>query len=160
MITFLLTERGLLQKPVLYLSHYFKRHRQAYYDRLQAVRATGDWEYWLAFFLRGLAEVSDEAVLKAGNILSLREDHHVVITEGLGRAAAGGHRVLEHLYDRPIVSVREVQAITGTTYAAANQLVHRLVELGILREITGFSRNRRFRYEPYVALFADDQGRS
>ena len=155
LITFLLTERGILQKPVLYLSHYFKQQRQAYYDHLQAVRETGDWEGWLAFFLRGVAVVSQEASGTARRILAMREEHRAQITIRLGRAAGNGHRVLESLYDRPIVSVQAIQELIGGTYAAANGLVARLEQLGILREMTGQKRNRRFCYQPYVELFGE-----
>ncbi|MBP6705073.1 MAG: Fic family protein [Vicinamibacteria bacterium] len=157
LITFLLTERNILQKPVLYLSHYFKRHRSAYYDRLQAIRDHGDWEGWLAFFLKGVVEVGAEATETARRILALRESHRSMIADKLGRAAGNGHRVLEALFNRPIVSVADVKEITGTTYAAANTLVSRLAALGILVEMTGFTRNRRYRYEPYVNLFTDGQ---
>ena len=156
LITFLLCERAVLQKPVLYLSHYFKRHRQAYYDHLQAVRDRGDWEAWLAFFLRGVVEVSAEATETARRILLLREQHRAWITENLGMAAGNGHKTLESLFDRPIVSVADVQALIGTTYPAANALVARLQALGIVVEVTGYARNRRFRYDPYVRLFAED----
>ena len=156
LITFLLTQAAVLSRPVLYLSHYFKAHRQEYYERLQAVRDRGDWEGWLAFFLRGVAEVSGEATETTRRVLLLRERNRAEITAGLGRSAGNGHRVLESLFDHPIVSVGAVQEITGTTFAAANQLVARLVELGILREVTGYTRNRRFRYEPYVRLFTED----
>jgi Fic family protein len=156
LITFLLTERGVLHRPVLYLSHYLKRHRQEYYDRLQAVRDDGDWEGWLAFFLRGVEEVAGEATETARRVLLLRETNRAQITDGLGRAAANGHRVLESLFDRPIISVSEAQQMTGTGFAAANPLVARMTELGILREVTGNARNRRFRYEPYVRLFTDE----
>lgn len=156
LITFLLTQAGVLGRPVLYLSYYFKRHRQEYYDRLQAVRDGGDWEGWLAFFLRGVAEVSDEAAETARRVLLLRERHRMEITDHLGRAAGGGHRVLESLFDHPIVSVGAVREITKTSFAAANQLVTRLVELGVLREVTGYTRNRRFRYEAYVRLFTEE----
>lgn len=155
LITFLLTERGILHKPVLYLSHYFKRRRQAYYEHLQAVRDRGEWEAWLAFFLRGVVGVAGEAAETARRILQLREEHRAAITEKLGRAAGNGHKVLESLFDRPIVAVNDVQKRTGTTYAAANALVSRLVELGVLSEMTGYSRNRRFRYAPYIALFSE-----
>lgn len=158
LITFLLCERGTLQKPVLYLSHYFKRHRQEYYERLQAVRDTGDFEGWLAFFLRGVADVSVEAADTARRILELRERHRSEITERLGRAAGNGHRVLERLYERPIVSVADVEAILGTTFAGANQIVRRLVDLGVLTEITGQARHRRFRYDAYVQLFDEGPG--
>ena len=157
LITFLLCERGVLQKPVLYLSYYFKRHRQAYYDHLQAVRDAGDWEGWLAFFLRGIAEVSAQATETARRILELREGHRALIAEHLGRAAGNGHRVLERLYERPIISVKEVRTITGTSNPAANQLVQKLTKHGVLSEITGQKRNRRFRYEAYVRLFEEPE---
>jgi Fic family protein len=153
LITFLLCERGALSKPVLYLSHYFKRHRTTYYEGLQAVRDQGEWEAWLGFFLRGIAEVSVEAAETARRILQLREDHRLRITNGLGRAAANGHRVLERLYQHPILSVTDVRSLTGTTFPAANQLVQRLVDLGIISEFTGQARHRRFRYDAYVNLF-------
>jgi Fic family protein len=156
LITFLLCERGALHKPVLYLSHYFKAHRQEYYDRLQAVRDSGDWERWLEFFLRGVTEVSAQAAETARRILLLREDHRTAIAEKLGRAAGNGHRILQYLYEHPIVSARQVQDLIGTTFAAANQIVRRLVGIGILKEITGHARHRRFRYEAYVRLF-DEQ---
>jgi len=155
LITFLLTESANLHKPVLYLSHYFKQHRQTYYEHLQAVRDHGAWEPWLAFFLRGVIEVSAEAAETVRRILRLREDHRSAITAQLGRAAGNGHRVLESLFDRPIVTVNDVQGLTGTTYAAANALVSRLVGLGVLSEMTGYARNRRFRYAPYISLFND-----
>lgn len=157
LITFLLCERTALHKPVLYLSYYFMRHRQEYYERLQAIRDQGDWEGWLGFFLRGIAETSKQATETARRILSLREQHRARITDELGRAAGNGHRVLESLYQRPIVSVADVQNLLGTTYAGANQIVARLTQLGVLREFTGHSRHRRFRYEAYVRLFTDDE---
>jgi Fic family protein len=155
LVTFLLTECGVLHKPVLYLSHYFRRHRQAYYDHLQAVRDRGDWEAWLEFFLQGVIAVAAEAAETARAIQLLREQHRTAITDGLGRAAGNGHRVLESLFVRPIVSVGDVQTLIGTTYSAANTLVARLVELGILAEMTGYARNRRFRYQAYIRLFTD-----
>ncbi len=156
LITFLLTEQGILHKPVLYLSHYFKRHRAEYYDRLQAVRDEGDWESWLAFFLEGVAQVSADATEVARKVLLLREENRFAITNELGRVAGNGQKVLDALLERPIVSTADVMGITGTTFAAANNLVSRLEDLGILLEITGFTRNRRYRYDPYVKLFADE----
>ncbi len=153
LITFLLTESGVLHKPVLYLSHYLKQHRQAYYDHLQSVRLRGAWEAWLAFFLRGVIEVAGEAADTARRIQILREQHRTAITDKLGRAAGNGHKVLESLFDRPIVAVNDVRNLTGTTYAAANSLVSRLVEIGVLNEMTGHARNRRFRYQAYIGLF-------
>ena len=153
LITFMLCEQGALQKPVLYLSHFFKQHRQEYYDRLQAVRDRGSWEDWLTFFLRGVGEVSLQAADTARKILLLREDHRRIITEHLGRSTANGMRVLESLYRNPYISVGEVQETIGATFSVANNLVTRLVKHGILHEITGQKRNRRFLYRDYVDLF-------
>jgi Fic family protein len=161
LITFLLTERKRLARPVLYLSHYFKRYRAECYERLQAVRDTGDWEGWLAFFLRGVAEVANQATQTVAAILRLREDYRARITERLGRAAGNGHRILEKLFDHPIVTVATVRKWLDITPAGANQLVNRLVDIGVLSEITGYARNRRFRFEPYVQLFEEpEEGRT
>lgn len=160
LVTFLLCEQKVLLKPVLYLSYYFKRHREEYYTRLQSVRDEGTWELWLAFFLRGMIEVSEQATDTARRILDLREDHRRRITDSLGRAAGNGHRVLEHLYDHPILSVNDVQELTGTTYPAANDLVARMVNADILREFTGQARNRKFIYQSYIQLFHENEPRA
>jgi len=153
LITFLLCEKKVLSKPVLYLSFYLKKHRNEYYDQLQRVRDVGTWEDWLSFFLKGVEEVSIQATNTARRIITLREKHHRLITDKFGRAAGNGHRVLEKLYTVPIVSVHEVQQLIGTSYPAANDLVTRLVKTDILREITGQIRNRRFIYREYVDIF-------
>ena len=153
LIAFLLTEREVLRRPVLYISHYFARHRQSYYDHLQAVRDQGDWEGWIRFFLKGVAEVSAEAAATVRRILLLREEHRRSVTESLGRAAGNGLRVLEDLYERPVVSVNSVRRLIGTTYTAANLLVSRLVDVGVLSETTGRARNRVFAYRSYIDLF-------
>ena len=97
--------------------------------------------------------MSAEATETARRILRLREDHRALIAARLGRGAGSGHRVLERLYERPIVSVKDVREQTGMTFAAANTLVGRLVSQGILTEMTGQRRHRRFRYDPYIHLF-------
>jgi Fic family protein len=155
LITFLLCEKQVLQKPVLYLSHYFKRNRQLYYDKLQDIRDSGAWEEWLSFFLKGVETVSRDATIVARDILALREKHRDFITDSFGRAAGNGHRILEYLFRHPVISVRQIQEHTATTYQAANQLVARFEKLGILDEFTGQVRNRAFRYKEYIDLFAD-----
>jgi len=153
LMTFLLCEKKVLSKPVLYLSFYLKKHRNEYYDQLQRVRDVGTWEDWLSFFLKGVEEVSIQATNTARRIITLREKHRSLITDKFGRAAGNGHRVLEKLYTVPIVSVHEVQQLIGTSYPSANDLVTRLVKADILREITGQIRNRRFIYREYVDIF-------
>ncbi|MBN2028027.1 MAG: Fic family protein [Actinobacteria bacterium] len=155
LVTFLLCEREILQKPVLYLSHYFRRRRSQYYDLLQTIRDEGDWESWILFFLEGVADVAKEATETARQIVALRESHRRLITENFGRVAGNGLKVLESLYSLPIVTVGKVAAITGVSFSAANQLVNRFVEFELLSEFTGQARNRRFRYNQYIGLFAD-----
>lgn len=152
LITFLLVEMGILQQPVLYLSHYFRQHRSTYYDKLQAVRDKGAWEDWLDFFLRGVVDVAREATGTARSILQMREAHRSIITQQLGRAAGNGHLVLEALFTRPIVTVADVMEITGSSFVPANNLVSRLEQARILKEVTGFARNRRFQYDAYLQL--------
>jgi len=151
LITLLLCQQGILQRPLLYLSYYLKAHRAQYYDRLNAVRREGDWEGWLKFFLRGVYEVSRSATNTARAILQLREEHRQRIAEPGGGGSFA--RLLDYLFEQPIVSVRMVEKKLGCAYVTAGKLVDQLVRLGLLKEITGRQRNRRYRYEPYLALF-------
>jgi Fic family protein len=152
LITFLLCQRGVLQRPLLYLSSYLKAHRAEYYDRLMAIRNEGNWEGWLKFFLRGIYEVSQAATVTARAILSLREGHRQVIAQKMGGSAAG-LRLLDFLFEQPLISVRLVEQHLQCSYVTASKLVEQFVELDLLCETTGWQRNRRYRYEPYLALF-------
>ena len=155
LITFLLCERKILQQPVLYLSHYLKRNRNQYYDLLQNIRDSGNWEEWIKFFLTAVSEVSQEATQTARRIVSLREEHRRIITENFGRTAANGLKVLERLFSHPIISVNDLAKQTKVSFTAANQLMGRFTEHHLLTEMTGQTRNRQFRYRPYIDLFAD-----
>lgn len=151
LITFLLVHGGVLQKPLLYLSHFLRRHRAEYYERLMAVRE-GDWEGWLEFFLRGVAETSDEAARTAAAILALREEHCRRVAAVAG---ATGLRLLDRLFEQPIVNVGWVENALGVSWPTANKLVSQFLEHDLLVEITGHRRNRVFRYQPYLALFEE-----
>jgi Fic family protein len=155
LITFLLCEKEILKRPLLYLSYYFRKNRLEYYDRLQAVRDHGDWEGWLKFFLRGVFEVSQEATETARKIVNLREQHRQILTQRLGRTTSAGLTLLESLYARPVISVQRVVEVTGLAYANANKLVARFEDLGLLTESSGRRRDRRFSYQPYLDLFSD-----
>ena len=152
LITFLLCEREILQRPLLYLSHFLKARRSEYYDRLMAIRNDGNWEGWLKFFLRGVFEVSTSATETARRILSLREDHRQLVVTRLG-STPHAPRLLDFLYEQPIVNVRSAERYLGCTYATANKLVEQFTTLGILREVTGGKRNRLYRYTEYLSLF-------
>jgi Fic family protein len=153
LITFLLCHERVLQRPVLYLSHYLKQHRASYYDRLMAIRFAGDWEGWLRFFLTGVAEVAREAEQTARHIVQLREEIR-------GRAQASGmsnsaFRLLDYLFKRPLINVNAAKDHLEVSYVAANGLIRELCELQVLSETTGNYRNRVFRFGPYLDLFAD-----
>jgi Fic family protein len=119
------------------------------------VRDTGDWESWLKFFLTGVSEVANEAVVTARKIVQMRESHRQMLIDRLGRGAANGLKMLESLYQRPIFTVATVSTLLDISPQAANALTDRLVELGLVTEFTGNKRNRVFRYDPYVKLFTD-----
>ncbi|MBW7922264.1 MAG: Fic family protein [Rubellimicrobium sp.] len=155
LITFCLCERAALTKPVLYLSHFLKRHRARYYDLLQAIRIDGAWEPWLKFFLQGITEVAAEATETARRIVGMRETHRDMIVHELGRGAASGLKLLEWLYQRPMFTVADVTDLLKITSPAANVLTTKLLGLGLIRETTGHKRNRVFEYAPYTALFLD-----
>jgi len=156
LITLLLCERKALSRPVLYLSCFLKNNRSEYYDRLQNIRKNGEWEEWLIFFLRGVEAVSTQAAFAAKLIILLREKHRNLITATLSHSAGGALQVLEHLYTNPIVSVREVQEVTGTSYPPANELVKSMKAMKILVEITGRKRHRKYMYREYVNLFTEE----
>jgi Fic family protein len=155
LITFLLCHHGVLAEPLLYLSIFFKKNRQTYYDRLQAVRDKGDWEGWLAFFLEGVATVATEATATARQIVELREEVRDQITRRVGRRASRAHQLLDGLFQNPVVNVKDVKRITGLSQPAANALANTLATMGILSESTGGRRNRVFMFDRYLALFEE-----
>lgn len=152
LITFLLCEQEVLERPLLYLSYYLKAHRSEYYDRLMAVRLDGDWEGWLGFFLEGVYEISRSATETARNIFELRRRHRELIGHEMS-GSANGLRLLDHLFEVPLLSVRHAEEMLGCSYPTAANLISEFERLGLLREITGQQRNRRYIYEPYYAIF-------
>jgi len=152
LITFLLCWREVLRRPLLYISDYFKRQRQEYYDALQRVRDHDDWEGWIGFFLEGVRAVSLEAAETARKIQSLRDEHRDLIGRKITGTAAG-FVLLDHLFQLPMVTVNQVAKIIDRTYPVANNLVENFIQLGLLTEITGQRRNRTYAYNPYLRLF-------
>jgi len=156
LITFLLCQRGILHLPLLYLSHYLKQHRAEYYDRLMAIRTSGHWEQWVKFFLRGIAEVSKDATDTARKILSLRESSRARIIEHIGNSVLA-LRLLDLLFMHPVTNIKFVEAKLQCSYGKASQLMEAFHEepLALLEETTGFRRNRRYRFRPYLTLFPE-----
>ncbi len=151
-ITLQLIERGFLDKPVLYLSSYFEKYRQAYYDSLDEVRDRGHLEQWVRFFLEGVIVTAAKGKQTFEDIINLRERYEMKISR-LGRKVPRARKLLLHLFSHPIVSVNDVAGELGIRYETANNLVADFERLGILTEMTGYSRNRLFRMSDYLALF-------
>jgi cell filamentation protein, protein adenylyltransferase len=152
LITLLLCEREILRRPLLYLSYFFKAHKAQYYDRLMAIRNDGDWEGWVKFFLQGVFEVSQGATDTARAILDLREMHRKAIAERIP-GSTNGLRLLDYLYQQPIISVSIAEKFLNCAYVTASNLIDEFRAIGILNETTGRARNRRFCYEDYWKLF-------
>lgn len=153
LISLLLWSDGVLRAPLLYLSLYFKTHRTTYYDLLQRVRTTGDWEAWLHFFAEGVRQTAESAVATARTIVDLfAEDRERI--EGHEGAVGSALRVHEALQRRPVASVPLLVEATGLTAPTVRAAIGRLEGLGIVREITGKRRNRLFGYARYVELLA------
>ena len=151
LITLLLCEKKVLREPMLYLSLYFKTHRQYYYELLNNVRLTGNWEAWLDFFAEAVIATATQAVDTARQLIDLAGEHRDKIN-GLGRAAASALRVHRTLMERPIVTAGWLVEKIGITPATINKCLDHLEHLGIVRELTGKKRNRIFSYAGYVEI--------
>lgn len=154
LITFLLCAAGVLREPILYLSLYFKQNRPAYYELLDGVRARGDWETWLDFFLTGVRDTSEQAAAAARRILAIFGEHRSKI-EALGRPAASVLRVFEHMQRSPIVSIPTAAEKIGISAPTVAKSLEHMQTLGMLREITGRQRHRLFVYDAYLAILAE-----
>ncbi len=152
LITFYLCKQGILRKPLLYLSDFFKEYRTEYYERLNLFRERDDIEGWLKFFLEGVASTSEKALNTSRKIIKQRDKDIAKITK-LGKSAENGMKLLNSLYKSPLVRVKDVEGITGLKNPNALYLVSRFEKLGLLKEITGKQRNRVYSYDDYVQLF-------
>ncbi|WGR98230.1 Fic family protein [Bradyrhizobium sp. ISRA443] len=151
LITFLLSEAGALKEPVLYLSLYFKTHRKRYYELLQSLRETGDWESWISFFLEGVIETATQATETARQLLELFEKDRRAIS-ALGRPAASTLRVHELLQKRPLLSVPATTKELGLSKPTVAKAMEHLEKLGIVREITAKQRRRVYAYVRYLDI--------
>jgi Fic family protein len=151
LIAMLLHHGGLLSQPLLYLSLYFKQHRAVYYQHLDRVRADGDWEAWLDFFLEGVEQTALGAVKTAQRLVSLFNED-VQRVQGKGRGISNMLRVLAVLRQRPLLTIGEVCRNTSMNFPAASRAMHGLVQTGIARELTGQRRNRVFVYTNYLDI--------
>jgi len=154
LITLLLCAEEALQEPLLYLSLYFKSHRQEYYDLLQRVREGGEWLAWLRFFLQGVRETAQQATATAQSILRLFADDRAKI-EQLGRSAGSALRVHLLLQERPVLSVPKAAGQLGLSAPTVRAAVNNLQRLGLLQEVSGKQRDRVYVYHPYMTILAE-----
>ena len=151
LITLLLCAEGAMTEPLLYLSLYLKTNREMYYDLLQGMRDTGDWEDWLRFFLQGVWETAEEASRTTRTVLQVfGEDRQQI--EGLGRAAASALRVFSRLQATPLLSIRKTADALGLSVPTVIAAVKNLETLGVVQELTGRRRDRLFVYGRYLDI--------
>jgi Fic family protein len=151
LISLMLYDDEILKQPLLYLSYYFKQHRDEYYRLLDAVRTDGDWEAWLDFFLEGVEATAGAAVDTAHRLLALFGKDAARV-QATGRAAANALRVFDAFRDRPLSTIPALAGQTGASYPTVSRAVEELERLGIVREITGRKRGRIFAYTGYLDI--------
>ena len=157
LVVLLLIEWGLISQPMLYLSAFFEAHRLDYYDRLLAVSLRGEWENWLLFFLRGISSQSLDAIRRIESIGQLRQDYRERVHNT--RAVSRLEEVVDILFERPILSIRQLGLAMSIPYITAQRYMENLVEAGVLREVTGRKRNRIYQSEE-ILLVLEKSGRN
>ncbi len=145
---------GMLQKPTLYLSDYFEKNRSAYYDALSRVRESGDMEHWIKFFLVGVTETAKKGKETLESIIDLKKKYEDLIDGYMGvKQQKLGKKLLKFLFAKPLVTAKDVEQMLGVTKPTATALVNKLAEANILKERTGYKRNRVYALDEYLALF-------
>ncbi len=151
LITLLLCTEGVLSQPILYLSLYFKTHQKEYYDQLQQVRDTGDWERWIMFFLEGVRDIALQATETAREIFTMIERDRIKITE-LGRGAGSALQVYRYLEKKPLAVIPEIVKALSISTPTVTAALHNLEKVGVVRETTGRQRGRVFVYDAYLSI--------
>jgi Fic family protein len=153
LITLYLVSNKILDKPLLYTSYFFERNKNLYYDNLMVVREKNDLQKWLIFFLTAIVETAEKSIQTLHNILSLKEEieNHKIIT--LGRKLQNAQRLHRFLLEQPVIKIQQVVEKLNISPKTANEIVTDFVKLSILKETTGYQRNRVFIYQKYLDLF-------
>ena len=151
LITLFLMEKKVLTTPALYISYFLKKNRVEYYDRMTEVRAKGNYEQWVKFFLQAIMESAEDAIATIDELIVLH-DANVTIISKLSRAAKNAMLVFNYLESNPIIEIRKTSEALGIAFNTASSAVNRLVDVGILVQTTDTSRNRTFSYEAYLNI--------
>ncbi|MBL0884098.1 MAG: Fic family protein, partial [Chitinophagaceae bacterium] len=153
MITLYLVEKGIIQKPVLYLSDFFEKNREQYYDNLTRVRTQNDLLKWVKFFLIGVIETCESSSQTLKSILQLKKECEEKRIYTLGKKVKTAKILLDYLFQQPIVDAETVASQTKVSLVSSYKLLDDFVRLKILREMTGAKRNRLFVFDEYFTLF-------
>ena len=157
MITLYLVSTGLLDKPTLYLSDFFERKKSLYYDNLTFVRTSNNLVQWIKFFLVAVIETSDKGISTFREILRLKENIEGVKLLSLGKRINNAKKLVTFLYKKPLINVKDVENLLNVTTKPANAIIQEFEKLRILKEVTGYKRNRLFLFEDYYKLFTDKE---
>ena len=152
LITLYLVDKGILKKPILYLSDFFERNKSLYYDNLMKARTDNNITQWLKFFLVGVIETSKKGVETFDAILKLKQNTELNI-QTLGTRGNNAQKIIQYLFKRPMVDVNKVITITGVSKKTAYNLIADLEELEILKEVTGGKRDKLYVFDSYLQLF-------
>lgn len=152
LITLYLVEKGILKRPILYLSDFFERNRALYYDNLSRVRDKSDITQWFKFFLVGMIETTQNGIETFDKILKLKNEIDSKI-QSLGNRSTNAFKLMDYLYKKPIIAGAKVGEIINTSDATGYSLIKSLVNLGILKEITGGKRKKTYAFSNYIDLF-------
>jgi Fic family protein len=152
LITLYLVDKDILKKPILYLSDFFERNKELYYDNLMKVRTKDDIVQWLKFFLVGVVETAKKGVETFDAILKLKTTTELDI-QTLKTRANNAQKIIQHLFKRPMIEVNKVMEITGVSKRTAYHLIDDLERLQILKEITGGKRDKLYVFDSYIKLF-------
>ncbi len=151
LITFILCVEGVLKEPLLFLSLYFKENRQAYYDHLQSVRETGDWEAWINFFLKGVIDTANQATKTAQAIIELFNKDRTKIEEA-SKSTASVLKIYHCFQGRPILNTTNIKKVCGVSLPTTLRALKKLENYGTIKEITGKERNKIFAYREYLDI--------
>lgn len=153
LITLYLVNNNILHKPALYLSDFFERNRASYYDKLTAARTRNDLHQWLTFFLVGVQETAQNGIDTFNKIIQLRAETEEKMVSSLGRRLPRAKQLLNYLYSNPVIGMIEISKELNMDVSTAQRLIKDFENLNILKEKTGFKRNRIFVFEKYLKLF-------
>ncbi len=151
LITLFLMEKNVLTIPALYISYFLKKNRVEYYDRMSEVRAKGNYEQWVKFFLQALLESAEDAIATIDELVMLHDKNADLIAK-MGRASKNAMLVFKYVESNPIIEIQKTSEVLGIAYNTTSSAVNRLVDIGILTQTTNANRNRTFAYEEYLAV--------